>query len=152
MKIDLTFRHASIDDSRLIYQLQIDETVRANSFNQKLFSFNQHQKWFLERIDNEKFKFLIFTNDLNSEIGLVRFQILESQWLIGVIVAPDFRGKGLSKQMIRVALEWSYDFKKMSVIAQIKKSNIASVKAFKAAGFIFDKLISEQAEQYKYEN
>lgn len=152
MNIKVTFRHASVNDSRLIYQWQTDETVRFNSFNQKSFSFDQHQKWFLERVDNEKFRFLIFSDDSNSEIGLVRFQMLESQWLIGVIVAPDFRGKGLSSQMIRIGSKWACNIRKMVVLAQIKKTNNASIKAFKAAGFLFDKLISEQAEQYKYED
>lgn len=98
-----------------------------------------HKSW-LE--DTKKYTFLIFTKD-GKLIGDVN--LFFSDWIeaneaeINVMIAvPEFRGKGLSGQVIE-AIElfaWAI-YGRDTIIAKIKEDNAGSIKFFTKIGYQF---------------
>ena len=71
------------------------------------------------------------------KIGTIRFEANESAIKTSVMLNPDFLGKGLGSKLIKLGvkrfiMEKNHD---MQIIAEIKKDNFTSIKAFTKAGF-----------------
>ncbi len=154
-KENLLLRQAQKKDSRLIYDWQVDPFVRNNSFNTSQFSFESHNDWFEEKIKDDSCYFLLFSSIDIHNIGLIRLEKHVDHWLVGVIVAPEARGLGFGKRLIKKGSDWALQRESMPVIAQIRKENIVSINAFKKAGYRYDsekEIKGCKAEQYIYDN
>lgn len=130
-------RKAGIEDLENTYDWATDPSVRQNSFNSEEIKFENHKKWFEEKIRSEASLFLIFEVDME-KIGLVRFDKNSDHFIIGITVAPNQRGNGYASQMLIKALGEFSNWTRSPVFAYIKQENIASIRAFQKAGFIFD--------------
>ena len=151
----LKTRNATLSDSKKIYLWNTDPVTRSNSFSTNSFSFEEHNNWYRSKLDDLNAIFMIFTDDSNNDVGLVRINKTEEHWLIGITIDKNHRGKGYSSQMINSASKAHYAKYGQPLIAQIKQDNPASIKAFLKAGFRFDKelLINNiSSSQYIYEN
>ena len=135
----LTCRKATIGDIELVYQLSNEELTRKNSFNSEPIEFATHEKWFTQKLTDNKSHFMIFEDDNSTPVGLVRIEC-KAETVIGITIDKNFRGLGISVDMLNIATE---DFHKKtptaSILAYIKKNNEASIKAFEKAGFTFVK-------------
>jgi len=71
------------------------------------------------------------------KIGTIRFEANESAIKTSVMLNPLFLGKGLGLQVIKMGIEKFIKEEKpsKSLITEIKKNNIASIKTFQKAGF-----------------
>ena len=71
------------------------------------------------------------------KIGPIRFEANESAIKTSVMLNPLFLGKGLGSQVVKMGVKRYIMEKKpdMQIIAEIKKDNVASIKAFEKAGF-----------------
>ena len=71
------------------------------------------------------------------KIGPIRFEANESAIKTSVMLNPLFLGKGFGSKVIKLGVERFIMEKKpdMQIIAEIKKDNIASIKAFQKADF-----------------
>ena len=71
------------------------------------------------------------------KIGTIRFEANESAIKTSVMLNPDFLGKGLGSKLIKLGVKRFIMEKNpdMQIIAEIKKDNVASIKAFEKAGF-----------------
>ena len=136
----LTIRKVTDSDSKLIFNWSNDPLVRDQSFNSKSIDFDSHQKWFLEKSQNDNSLLLI--NSLgDNNLGLVRFEVENDKCIIGIVLDKKFRGKGFAPLMLRKSS--AYYFKKFTppIFAYIKKSNIASIRSFEKAGYnLFDEI------------
>jgi RimJ/RimL family protein N-acetyltransferase len=132
----LTFRKATIDDARLYFEWANDETVRKNSFNQEVIEFEDHVKWFEQKLRSPACHFYIFFNEQGQPVGQVRIDKQNEEIIIGVSVDAKYRGQDLAWKMLSMACgDYLGRHPDASIKAYIKESNAASVKAFKKAGF-----------------
>ena len=71
------------------------------------------------------------------KIGTIRFEANESAIKTSVMLSPLFLGKGLGSQVIKMGVKRFIMEKNpdMQIIAEIKKDNVASIKAFQKADF-----------------
>ena len=71
------------------------------------------------------------------KIGTIRFENKEGVTKTSVMLNPLFMGKGLGSHVIKQGVERFIMEKKpvMQIIAEIKKDNITSIKAFQKAGY-----------------
>ena len=139
----MTIRKADIDDVDLTYEWATDELVRQNSYSSDEITYDGHKDWFLSKIASKTAHFYILQK-VGKPAGLVRIEEGDATAVVGITVAPSFRGQGLASGMLELALN---TFRKESdqwVHAYIKNSNLASVKAFSKAGFDFEKDIDYQ--------
>ena len=144
---NLKFRKAEKSDCKIYFEWTNDNSVREQSFNSDEVLFENHEKWFLNKIEDKSCIMLVFQNENNQNIGQVRIQKTKNNSaIIGVSVSNEFRGKGFAKQIIEMAsrnfLNQNPDFE---ISAFIKEGNLGSKKAFENANFEFK-------EKLNYEN
>jgi len=142
MNNSLEIRKVTWSDSDIILEWANDGATRNNSFNNALITKKQHESWLKEKLlDKNCHYFLCFYED--KPAAFIRFDKVSKQYVIGINVNPDYRGKKISVPCIKLAL------KKLevgsTVIAYIKPENLISANTFSKAGFLYTGL-----EKVKY--
>lgn len=136
--MNISFREAELseEDARKILTWRNDPLVRRVSFTQEEISWDSHWPWYQTKFAEGKTHFLFAQLD-KEDFGIVRFDDLEDKLgEINIFFSSEYRSKGLGKITIREACDYAinkYNYTK--IIAEIKKENIVSIKAFKGAGF-----------------
>ncbi|MBI1938243.1 MAG: UDP-2,4-diacetamido-2,4,6-trideoxy-beta-L-altropyranose hydrolase [Ignavibacteriales bacterium] len=129
-------RRAVQDDSKIIFDLSNDPSVRVQSINQNQIEWEEHQKWFSKKLtDNNYIFFLVFDKEDNF-IGQVKFELGKETAVVSISLTQDFRGIGLSKKILIDAaarIFSSHNIK--NIIAYIRPENTASIMGFKSAEF-----------------
>ena len=70
----VTFRKANLSDINLYFNWLNDPEVRAKSFDCSIIKWEEHVKWFTEKISNPDYFFYLFQNQNLDYIGQVRIQ------------------------------------------------------------------------------
>ena len=136
MLYNLAIRRALPGDVKLLYKWSNDSVVRSQSFNSDEISFETHCKWFERKLKDEQALIYIVEADA-IPAALVRFDMTEKGTVIGIAVSEDYRGKRLGANAIKIGLKEYFIRHDLTVFASIKKDNIASIKSFQKAGFVF---------------
>ena len=132
----LYIREATIDDIDLLFNWANDPVVRANSFNQNTIPYETHVSWFNRMIKDETvIQYILMDEDV--AVGQIRLNIDSDEAEIGYSIAPDFRGKGYGKSILRLMAE---KVKKehpeiRKLVAKVKPENTASRKLFEGAKY-----------------
>jgi len=127
---------AGITDINDIFEWRNHPDIRKNFFNQELLSWDEHEKWFIAKLkDPDAAVYMAYYK--KEKIGTIRFEANESAIKTSVMLNPLFLGKGLGSQVIKMGVKRFIMEKNpdMQIIAEIKKDNVASTKAFEKAGF-----------------
>ncbi len=127
---------AGITDINDIFKWRNHPDIRKNFFNQETLSWDEHEKWFMARLsDPDATVYMAYHK--KEKIGSIRFESRDRVIKTSVMLNPDFLGKGLGPKVIKLGVERFIMEKNpdMQIIAEIKKDNVASVKAFEEAGF-----------------
>lgn len=128
-------REATENDTSIIFDWANNSETRKNSFSSAPIKWDEHIHWFKRKLGDASCKVYILENNENS-IGVVRFEINETT-IIGVTVAPDYRGMGFGDEIIKIACKTYWRINPAPILAYIKKGNIASQRVFEKAGFSF---------------
>ena len=120
---------------------------RKNSFRSTPITWDEHKKWFAERLADSLTTIYILCSDKKEKLGSVRFEEKKDSIRISVMLNPDFIGKKLGSELIRHGMERYIQEKQpvQPVLAEIKGDNLPSKKAFLRAGF------KEDYSVYKYD-
>jgi UDP-2,4-diacetamido-2,4,6-trideoxy-beta-L-altropyranose hydrolase len=130
-------RHATADDSRLLWEWANDPAVRSVSFSPSPIPWETHEAWFAEKLRPEKCLILIAEDQEGSPLGQIRFDTRpDGACEVDVSVAPSKRGMGLGEALIRRGVQIVLREKRcLGVHAFVKAENQASRRAFESAGF-----------------
>lgn len=128
--IDLHFRLAQSADAEFFFNLRNDPTTRAMSRNDQKIGWTEHKQWFLKRINDPDHEFFL-AHYKNSDIGTVRVDSQNSASELSWTVAPEQRGAGFGKAMLKQFVE----FRPGNYLAVIRSDNSASCRMCEAAGF-----------------
>lgn len=134
-------REANEDDVKLLFNWVNENEVRANSISQKLISWEDHLKWFNEKINSPVTKIFILVYNTNP-VGQIRIDKKDSRLEIDYSIDKVFRGKGFGKKIVSLLLK---KFDKDRFRAIVKKENQASVSIFTVLGFT---LINSESNEY----
>ena len=94
-----------------------------------------HNHWFAAALISPN-KVILIGEIQSGKIGVVRFDRLDEGWEAGINVNPEYRGKGLSAQLLQMAVDWFLvQYPNQTVVATIRPDNQASRKIFEACGF-----------------
>lgn len=144
----LTCRRAEIHDCDLYYEWANDPVTRAMAFSKKPIPYENHCKWFSEKILSEDAVLYIFYFKGNP-IGQVRFDIEDGEAEIDISIDKCFRGKQLGTQMLSQAVFWfSLDKPGINPVSTVLAENPASKRIFEKCGFV---KVSQTKKYYKYE-
>ena len=129
-------------DSLDIWLWRNDKKTIFFSKNKKKITLEAHNKWFKKNLKNKKIKFYIGSiveKNEKKKVGVVRFNIKSKYALVSINLNPVMRGKNLSYILLSAATKKFLKFKKIKLIAEIKKNNFSSIKCFLKNGFFFFK-------------
>lgn len=134
----LRVRPAMEDDLMMIFNWANDSLTRRMSFNQNFIPLEDHKKWFNKVLSQRKTHLLIIEADKsNNWIPIAQVRV-DEDGEISMSLVSQFRLQQLAKPVIKAGIEYiKNEFQIDELVANIKKENIASVKAFKKAGFQF---------------
>lgn len=134
---DYILRDVNPCDDIITFKWASDQGVRAFSFEREKISWDDHKKWFLKKLVDEKCTFFILEHQ-GFNIGSIRFDSDEKGGvIISYLIDPDFQGKGYGKRILNEGVEHLKkirpDVKK--VYGFVKKENIVSIKIFEKLGY-----------------
>lgn len=133
----LRFRKANINDTQLLFDWANDPLARANSYNTGPILYEEHVKWFHEKLSDPSCWFYIFMEpDSDKPIGQVRIERKGNENVISVSLDKEARGQSYGSEILKMACRDFLEEKPGDLIfAYIKKDNLASLKSFSKAGF-----------------
>ena len=132
----INLRKVEITDINDMFEWRNHPDIRKNFFNQEMVSRDEHEKWFMAKLNDPDIT-VYMAYHRKERIGSIRFESRDRVIKTSVMLNPDFLGKGLGPKVIKLGVERFIMEKNpdMQIIAEIKKDNVASIKAFEKAGF-----------------
>lgn len=146
----LTFRFANRGDAELYFKWANDELVRQYSYKNDEIAFEDHLKWFEEKLQSDKVFLYLFLNESGEPVGQVRIEInKDGKAIVGISTDKNFRKQGLGSKMLVISCENFHKHNPKSILAYIMKTNTASYYSFLKAGFhLFSEELIEGVESY----
>lgn len=136
----LAVRGALEPDVNITHEWANDEATRRNSFSSEPIQFETHSAWWKSRLRDKNA--IYFIGEMRGNpVCLIRFDkdIENGTFVIGINIAPKFRGQGLSHRFLTMACYKFLETHDAPIDAYIKVENIPSIKSFEKAGFRFVK-------------
>lgn len=129
-------RPVKMCDAALLLEWVNDPEDRANSFSSDQITFDEHTKWLKRSLSDPNVRLYMLAFD-GISVGHIKLRIEECQAEIGYSISPKWRGRGFAKIAIAlVAEEVRCALPQVaSLIAQVKPTNVASIKALEANGY-----------------
>lgn len=132
----ITLRRATYDDCDLLWQWSNEKETRQASFFQRPISWDEHLRWFKEKLADTNHVFFIALNGNRSPLGQIRYAIEGSKATVSFSIASESRNLGYGSGLLRVAAKILFDETGVEeILAFVKAENPVSLKAFKNAGF-----------------
>ncbi len=137
----LFLRAATLYDRNALFRWRNDIRVRAQSIQPDLIAWEEHCAWLEALVLNPNQTLLIAEVD-DFPVGVLRFDVRasalnETHAIVSIYRVPGGTGKSLAAQMLvagHQALNKEYP-ELQSIYAEIKPENVASIRAFLAAGY-----------------
>ncbi len=134
---NLKYRFAREEDVDLYYTWANDKVVRENSYNQEEIKYENHVKWFNNKLKSNDCRFYLFLNNNNEAVGQVRIDKNENEVVIGISTDKNHRGKGYASEMLNIATDnYLNTYPDRQIVAYIKLKNEVSYKSFIKANFV----------------
>ena len=132
----LTTRAAGPTDLDIVYRWANDPVTRSMSFHSEEIAYTDHVNWFTGRLGGDK-QLMIIVENSGTPCAFVRLDpdLDPDDALIGINVAPEFRGKGLGISSLNAAAAVALAHNYRRIVALIRPDNAASLKAFERAGY-----------------
>jgi RimJ/RimL family protein N-acetyltransferase len=134
---ELALRAATEADEGLLLEWRNEPETRRQSLQQAPVPAEQHARWFRDRLARPSECRIYIAEVDGTPVGQARVDLAgEGRGEISVAVAPRSRGRGLGRSLIAKATERAAaDLGARSVTAVVKQQNLASLRAFEAAGY-----------------
>lgn len=145
----LTLRVADQNDVDVTFLWANNPKVRAFSFNQNEIVFDDHQKWFLNKVNSQECYYFLFERD-KIAIGSIRFDLKFDEAIISYLIDPNYFGCGFGSALLERGIEQLIDLKDnriSKVVGFVIETNIPSIKAFEKLDF---KKISIDDNSFKF--
>lgn len=127
--VRIVFEPAKIDDAELLLAWRNDPLTRELSHNKEPISLEAHIKWLSKVLENSNRQLFIALVG-QDKIGTVRADKLESTTELSWTIAPEARGKGFGKSMLKQFVELT----DRPISAEVLESNTASIKMAEFVG------------------
>lgn len=136
--IGIRLRLMTENDVEVVLQWQNSDGLRRFFHNTGKISWVDHLKWSENRLMNFPLETYIACDDEMTPLGLVHLSPVSKEakntgFWISLLVAPDVQGRGVGTAILKWIVQV---YSRITLFAEISDDNIASIKAFKAAGFV----------------
>lgn len=144
--MDIKLKLASEYDCDLLFNWTNDEDVRKNSFSSYKILYENHIKWFNNKINSDKC--IIFILEIkDTPVGQIRIDIECETAVISYSIDKNYRGKGLSVVMLSLLEDKIKNININKLIGFVKLENIASQKVFE--NLKYNKIIHSEFLEYE---
>ena len=130
-----SLRPATATDVLLYFEWANDPDVRKMSFDGNSIPIGDHRIWFARKLESPHVLMLVL--EAPAPVGQIRFDVANDVALIGFSLARHARGRGLGSYLLRQGGQHLHarfpDVR--TARGLVKADNIASRRAFEAAGF-----------------
>ncbi|HEY0248897.1 MAG TPA: bifunctional UDP-2,4-diacetamido-2,4,6-trideoxy-beta-L-altropyranose hydrolase/GNAT family N-acetyltransferase [Gryllotalpicola sp.] len=132
-------RAATTADSLLLLRWRNDPVTRAMSRSSSPIAFPAHTAWF-QRVLDDALRELYVVERGGMPVGTVRFDKHgQSDWEVSIALAPEARGRGLSRSVLAAGEAMFADsHSRASIIAAVLPDNEPSQRLFRGAGYTVD--------------
>jgi RimJ/RimL family protein N-acetyltransferase len=133
--MELRIDRATLAECRFIYDIAMDPSVRQMSTRPDAFSFEDHERWFAERLSDPETLFLTGA-DGPDLVGYVRYHRDRRAAEVSIAVAPRHRGRGYGTELLRLGDPLAFETLGIdSITALVLPKNVASQRTFTHAGY-----------------
>ena len=138
----LRLRPATLEDQDLYLAWANDPEVRRQSFNTEPIPLEQHQHWFLSRLQSPDALLRILVDSEGLPLGQIRFERSSTEPVraaIGFSLDPAARGYRLASEFLlqlglaELARQWGGH---VDAYGEVRMDNPASARTFLSAGFV----------------
>jgi len=126
----ICFIDASMEHAGLLFRWRNDELTRMASINHGVIQFEAHLAW-LEKSFADSSRRILIASLGQVPVGTIRIDSSTGETELSWTVAPESRGKGIAKQMLKQALAFTHG----RVVARIREENRASQIIARESGF-----------------
>jgi RimJ/RimL family protein N-acetyltransferase len=123
----MILRVATAADLGFLYRLRNDPETRQWSRTENEISPEEHADWFAATTD----RIFVAEGENGIQFGIIRLVRHPHELEMGIVVAPEHRGKGYASLMIELGVKEAW----APVVAYVREDNLKSLSAFKRAGF-----------------
>ncbi|HXA01457.1 MAG TPA: UDP-2,4-diacetamido-2,4,6-trideoxy-beta-L-altropyranose hydrolase [Cytophagaceae bacterium] len=133
---EILIRKALKEDIKLYFEWANDPLTRNNSINKQPIKWEDHGKWFYEKL-TDKNTYLFLFSIQNNLFGQLRFDKMKDYWLINFSVDKNYRGRGLAESLVHKGIVELKQIINCPFIlkAQVLDQNTASANIFKKLNF-----------------
>ncbi len=132
----LYIRRATPEDVDLVFEWANDKTVRENSFNSEPIPYEEHAKWFGNKLKDSNCLLFIMETD-GIPVGQIRLDITDDLAEISYAIGKEYRNKGYGKKIILLAENYiiSNTLNITALTAKTKPENGKSKHIFQTLGY-----------------
>ena len=135
MNNDLKLRQVTPEDKEMLLAWANDPVVRYQAINQHEITIDEHSKWIYQHLNDPNTRMWILECN-GIPAGQIRWDLNGKEAILDYSISDAFRGRGLGEVILKRGIDevrkiWAG----ISLIAEVKEKNIASIKAITAAGF-----------------
>jgi len=133
------YRKALQDDMDDVFAWINDPDTRAMSLNHDLIDYDDHQKWYENKLcDDENVMVIGYVDDHDQlkKTGIVRFENRYTSVRVSINLSPECRGHGVGVEFLLKSQDFiPTAWPATLLMAEIKSQNVASIKTFLNAGY-----------------
>ena len=129
----ISFKKIGSLDTDLLFMWANDKNVRQNSFSKKTISYKEHQRWLHKKLLDKKSILLKLMID-KLPVGQIRFDKKKNFYHLDYSIDKAFRNLGLGKLIIKESIK-KFIKRNNTIIAEVKKANLKSIKIFQSLNF-----------------
>jgi len=131
----MVLRKATVEDARTLWEWRNNPETRRNAFQTDAVDWDTHRQWLTDRLVSTECRIWILEIDQGS-VGQVRYDRIGTTAEISIVVAPEFRGRGIGMSLLQLsAHEACAELRVSMLVGIVKEDNISSQRAFERAGF-----------------
>ncbi len=134
--VNTGFRQVERKDRELLFEWANDSEVRRQSFQTGNILWEDHVRWFEERMRSEDCALLIWVED-GVDKGMLRLDARDGKAYVSYSVGKEWRGNGIASRMIdalpayvKTAMPGIH-----TVVAEVKAENRFSRRIFEKCGY-----------------
>jgi len=123
-------------DRELLFSWANDPAVRKASFHSGPIPWEDHERWFAQKMRDPDSIIYFGENENTEPTGLVRFQVKDNCAILSIAVAPEFRGFGWGRDLVTFSVQSLARSRSIKLVqAFVKPENQASIRLFESSGF-----------------
>lgn len=133
----ITLRCATLDDEFKQFEWRNAPEIRSASFDDKLISLDEHQRWF-RSVLKDPTRHLLIAECADKPIGVLRYDVVENEAEVSIFILSGLAGQGLGARLLQEGSLWlERSLPQIAKVrARILPGNLASRKAFLKAGYV----------------